>query len=99
MYTQSGWLSQERRIAPISRVQTVDTERGPLEQLFGLANVTRPGPESWLHMMLRLTPFGSPSSVTVPVSVALPGGRDTVDGPLMVTFGGWFAWFATAGTT
>jgi len=40
VYTQSGWLSQERRIAPISRVQTVDTERGPLEQLFGLANVT-----------------------------------------------------------
>jgi hypothetical protein len=40
VYTQSGWLSQERRIAPISRVQTVDTARGPLEQLFGLANVT-----------------------------------------------------------
>jgi membrane protein YdbS with pleckstrin-like domain len=40
VYTQSGWLSQERRIAPISRVQTVDIERGPLEQLFGLANVT-----------------------------------------------------------
>ena len=31
---------QERRIAPISRVQTVDTERGPLDRLFGLANVT-----------------------------------------------------------
>jgi uncharacterized protein len=40
VYTQSGWLSQERRIAPISRVQTVDTARGPLEQLFKLANVT-----------------------------------------------------------
>jgi uncharacterized protein len=40
VYTQSGWLSQERRIAPISRVQTVDTQRGPLVQLFGLANVT-----------------------------------------------------------
>ncbi len=40
VHTQSGWLSQERRIAPISRVQTVDTERGPLEQLFRLANVT-----------------------------------------------------------
>jgi Uncharacterized conserved protein len=40
VYTQSGWISQERRIAPISRVQTVDTARGPLEQLFGLANVT-----------------------------------------------------------
>jgi membrane protein YdbS with pleckstrin-like domain len=40
VYTQSGWFTQERRIAPIARVQTVDTERGPLEQLFGLANVT-----------------------------------------------------------
>jgi uncharacterized protein len=40
VYTQSGWLSQERRIAPLSRVQTVDIKRGPLEQLFRLANVT-----------------------------------------------------------
>jgi uncharacterized protein len=40
VYTQSGWFDQERRIAPVSRIQTVDTERGPLEQLFGLANVT-----------------------------------------------------------
>jgi uncharacterized protein len=40
VYTRSGWLVQERRIAPISRVQTVDTYRGPLDQLFGLSNVT-----------------------------------------------------------
>ncbi|KUH98138.1 PH domain-containing protein [Mycobacterium sp. IS-3022] len=40
VYTRTGWLTQERRIAPISRVQTVDTERGPLDRLFGLANVT-----------------------------------------------------------
>lgn len=40
VYTQAGWLNQERRIAPISRVQTVDTARGPLEQLFRLANIT-----------------------------------------------------------
>lgn len=40
VYTQVGWLDQERRIAPVSRVQTVDSERGPLERLFGLANVT-----------------------------------------------------------
>jgi membrane protein YdbS with pleckstrin-like domain len=40
VYTQSGWVSQERRIAPISRVQTVDTKRGPLERLFKLASVT-----------------------------------------------------------
>ena len=40
VYTRSGWLIQERRIAPISRVQTVDTYRGPVDRLFGLANVT-----------------------------------------------------------
>jgi len=40
IYTQSGWLKQERRIAPLSRVQTVDLQRGPLAQLFGLATVT-----------------------------------------------------------
>ena len=40
VYTQSGWFHQERRIAPVSRIQTVDSERGPFEQLFGLANVT-----------------------------------------------------------
>ncbi|WP_142253929.1 MULTISPECIES: PH domain-containing protein [unclassified Mycobacterium] len=40
VYTRTGWIVQERRIAPISRVQTVDTYRGPLDRLFGLANVT-----------------------------------------------------------
>jgi membrane protein YdbS with pleckstrin-like domain len=40
VYTRTGWWVQERRIAPISRVQTVDTYRGPLDRLFGLANVT-----------------------------------------------------------
>ncbi|WP_043841216.1 PH domain-containing protein [Amycolatopsis taiwanensis] len=40
VYTQSGWFNQERRIAPVSRIQTVDTERGPIERIFGLANLT-----------------------------------------------------------
>jgi membrane protein YdbS with pleckstrin-like domain len=40
VYTRTGWLMQERRIAPISRVQTVDTQRGPLDRIFGLATVT-----------------------------------------------------------
>ena len=40
VYTLSGWLVREWRIAPISRVQTVDTERGPLQQLFKLADLT-----------------------------------------------------------
>jgi len=40
VFTRTGWLVQERRIAPMSRVQTVDTYRGPVDRLFGLANVT-----------------------------------------------------------
>ncbi|WP_343575907.1 PH domain-containing protein [Mycobacterium sp.] len=40
VFTRTGWLVQERRIAPIARVQTVDTYRGPVDRLFGLANVT-----------------------------------------------------------
>jgi uncharacterized protein len=40
VFTRTGWLVQERRIAPISRVQTIDTHRGPLDRMFGLANVT-----------------------------------------------------------
>ncbi len=40
VYTLSGWLVREWRIAPISRIQTVDTQRGPLQQLLRLASVT-----------------------------------------------------------
>lgn len=40
VYTQTGWLSRERRIAPMSRVQTVDFEQSVLGRLFGLASVT-----------------------------------------------------------
>ncbi|MET9645954.1 PH domain-containing protein [Streptomyces syringium] len=40
VYAASGWFWQKRRIAPLSRVQTVDTARGPIQQYFGLATVT-----------------------------------------------------------
>lgn len=40
VYTSAGWLSQEWRVAPMSRIQTVDTVRGPLQQLLGLSTVT-----------------------------------------------------------
>lgn len=39
VYTQTGWFSQERRIAPISRIQTVDAQFGPIERLFGLGTL------------------------------------------------------------
>ncbi|MDF5758485.1 PH domain-containing protein [Spongiactinospora sp. TRM90649] len=40
VYTCSGWLFRSWRIAPMSRIQTVDTARGPLQRLFGLSDVT-----------------------------------------------------------
>ncbi|NHD18083.1 MULTISPECIES: PH domain-containing protein [unclassified Actinopolyspora] len=40
VYTASGWLSREWRVAPMSRIQTVDTARGPLQRMFGLSTVT-----------------------------------------------------------
>ncbi|WP_446039025.1 PH domain-containing protein [Streptomyces sp. SID1121] len=39
VYVRTGFLRQEWRIAPMSRIQTVDTVRGPLEQLFRLSTV------------------------------------------------------------
>ena len=40
VYTQTGWWARERRIAPMSRIQTVDYAEGALSRLFGLATVT-----------------------------------------------------------
>jgi uncharacterized protein len=40
VYTQTGWWARERRIAPMSRIQTVDYEEGALARFFGLASVT-----------------------------------------------------------
>jgi membrane protein YdbS with pleckstrin-like domain len=39
VYTQVGWLTRTWRIVPIARIQTVDTTRGPLQQLLGLATI------------------------------------------------------------
>jgi membrane protein YdbS with pleckstrin-like domain len=39
VYAATGWCVREWRVAPISRIQTVDTTRGPLEQLLGLATL------------------------------------------------------------
>ncbi|GAA1686920.1 hypothetical protein GCM10009765_40550 [Fodinicola feengrottensis] len=40
VYIASGWIWQEWHAAPMTRIQTVDTVRGPLQQLFRLAGVT-----------------------------------------------------------
>ena len=40
VYTQTGWWTRERRIAPMSRIQTVDHAEGAVARFFGLATVT-----------------------------------------------------------
>ncbi len=40
VYARSGWFWQQWRVAPMSRIQTVDSTRGPLQQLYGLSSVT-----------------------------------------------------------
>jgi membrane protein YdbS with pleckstrin-like domain len=40
IHTRAGWLTRETRIAPLSRVQTVDSRQGALMRLFKLASLT-----------------------------------------------------------
>lgn len=40
VHTRSGWLGREERIAPLSRVQTVDSHQTALMRLFGLKSIT-----------------------------------------------------------
>lgn len=40
VHTRSGWLARAERIAPLSRVQTVDSHQSALMRLFGLSSIT-----------------------------------------------------------
>ena len=40
VYTRSGWLSTDQRIAPLSRVQTVDSHQSVFMRPFRLASIT-----------------------------------------------------------
>ncbi|QIK74173.1 PH domain-containing protein [Nocardioides piscis] len=40
IHTRAGWLTIENRVAPLSRVQTVDSTQGVLMRVFGLASLT-----------------------------------------------------------
>lgn len=52
-YALTGWLVREWRIAPVSRIQGVNTVRGPLQRLLGLAT-------------LRVTTASEEGTVVVP---------------------------------
>ncbi|WP_239021755.1 PH domain-containing protein [Nocardioides jishulii] len=40
IHTRDGWINLESRIAPLNRVQTVDSEQGAIMRLFNLASIT-----------------------------------------------------------
>lgn len=40
IHTRAGWIGTRTRIAPLSRVQTVDSRQGAVMRLFGLASLT-----------------------------------------------------------
>lgn len=40
VHTRAGWLARESRIAPLSRVQTVDSAQSGLMRLLGLRSIT-----------------------------------------------------------
>src|SRR5215204_1619224 len=59
------------------------------------ANVTVPGPETLVHVVVSVLPKGQPSSVAVPFKVAAAGRRTVWSGPALTT-GGWFSgWTST----
>ncbi|WP_326943850.1 MULTISPECIES: PH domain-containing protein [unclassified Amycolatopsis] len=39
VYSLSGWITREWRIVPVSRIQSIDTVQGPIEQLLGLSTI------------------------------------------------------------
>lgn len=39
VYTLTGYFWQTWRVAPMSRIQTIDTTRGPVQRAFGLSTV------------------------------------------------------------
>lgn len=40
IFVRSGWFTQETRVAPIARLQTVDSRRGFIGRIYGLTSVT-----------------------------------------------------------
>ncbi len=76
IYTQRGWITQERRIAPLSRVQTVDTERGPLAQLFGLSTVTVTTASAKGEMKIEALDRAVAQRIVADLTDATSAGRD-----------------------
>jgi len=76
LYTRTGWFSVHWRIAPISRIQTIDTERGLPERIFGLANVTATTASTAGHIKIRGLDLATADKLQAELSLAtasIPG--------------------------
>lgn len=40
VYALQGWITRKWQIVPVSRIQSIDVEAGPLQQLLGIATIT-----------------------------------------------------------
>jgi uncharacterized protein len=76
LYTRTGWFSVHWRIAPISRIQTIDSERSLPERIFGLANVTATTASAAGHIKIRGLDRATADRVQAELSLAtahIPG--------------------------
>lgn len=76
LYTRTGWFAVHWRIAPISRIQTIDTQRGAVERIFGLANVTATTASAAGHIKIHGLDLATANKLQVDLSLAtasIPG--------------------------
>ena len=65
VYALSGWLTRKWQIVPVSRIQSIDTEIGPLQRRLGIATIS-------------VTTASSEGKITIE-GVAVAVAEDTVD--------------------
>ncbi|WP_019203762.1 PH domain-containing protein [Tsukamurella sp. 1534] len=76
VYSQSGWLTRNRVLIPISRVQVIDTVGGPLERSFGLSTVTVTTASSAGTVRISGLPTEVAQSIAAGLTVSAAGDTD-----------------------
>jgi len=76
VYTRTGWWTQESRVAPLSRVQTVDTERGPIGRMFHLTKITVTTASAAGPLVIDGLDDATGSSLTAAITEAAQAVRD-----------------------
>lgn len=70
LYTRSGWFAVRWRIAPINRIQTIDSSRSLPERVFGLANVTATTASTAGHIRIHGLDAGTADRLQSELSLA-----------------------------